>query len=255
GVVRSIVPPNRYLVEVDGLEMEFHQDELLAEALGLRAEKAVGQPDYPPTLVLVQQDDKLGLYNGLGYTLEGYAYLPEPMAIRLAPAGTQPLPVQALNAAKLTVDAVLLSTQGMPPPPARYTYKLAKSHKQQTDWTLVPEAYIPTGLPQPKPADLPTPRPTALPPAFAEVDLHLEALTETQLDVLDALGLQLRAYEQAVEDAQAQGCKGIILIHGVGQGVLRAEIWKRLKERTDVRTYQLDSSGRFGQGATRVQFK
>ncbi len=89
------------------------------------------------------------------------------------------------------------------------------------------------------------------------VDLHLEKLSD-QADSLsnaEKLTLQLDAFEQQFERAIAAGRDEITFIHGAGNGVLRAEVHRRLSKHQNVQYYEDAQKEKFGFGATFVKIK
>ncbi|OJJ23340.1 hypothetical protein BKI52_02985 [marine bacterium AO1-C] len=90
-----------------------------------------------------------------------------------------------------------------------------------------------------------------------EVDLHIEKLTGdfSTLNSGEMLELQLKTFENKLENAIASGMHEIIFIHGVGNGVLRTEIHKRLSKNPDIQYYEDARKEKFGYGATAVTFK
>ncbi|AFK05341.1 Smr protein/MutS2 [Emticicia oligotrophica DSM 17448] len=89
------------------------------------------------------------------------------------------------------------------------------------------------------------------------IDLHIEELTSNSNNMSNAqiLELQLRTFELKFESAIASGMDEIIFIHGVGNGVLRQEIQKRLAGHKNVAWFQDAQKEKFGYGATRVKIK
>ena len=90
----------------------------------------------------------------------------------------------------------------------------------------------------------------------AEVDLHAESLKETRLEFKGAsedeyLGKQLSVFETCLNQAINGNLSKIIFIHGVGNGILKHEIEKRLKEYSGVH-YMDASSAKYGRGAIEV---
>ncbi|WP_435354895.1 Smr/MutS family protein [Emticicia sp. SJ17W-69] len=89
------------------------------------------------------------------------------------------------------------------------------------------------------------------------VDLHIEELTQNSLTMSNAqmLDLQLRTFENKFESAIASGMDEIIFIHGVGNGVLRQEIQRKLAGHKNVAWFQDAQKEKFGYGATRIKIK
>ncbi len=92
----------------------------------------------------------------------------------------------------------------------------------------------------------------------ATVDLHVEALLpggQGKRTSADLLELQLKTFEKSLENAIAAGMDDITFIHGVGNGVLRMELHRRLSKHAGVQFFQDAQKERFGYGATKVKLK
>ena len=87
------------------------------------------------------------------------------------------------------------------------------------------------------------------------VDLHIEKLVDKAEAVSksEIINIQLQAFEKALDAAIASGLPEITFIHGVGNGVLRDNIHKRLSKRVDVEYYKDAMKEKFGYGATVVK--
>ena len=87
-----------------------------------------------------------------------------------------------------------------------------------------------------------------------EIDLHLHAIVDSQsgLDSTTMIELQLAHFERMLQIGIRQRMKKLVFIHGIGQGVLRHQIWSRVDQ------YYPDCSCRsadprvYGSGATEV---
>ncbi len=90
-------------------------------------------------------------------------------------------------------------------------------------------------------------------PDVMEVDLHIENLVDLpkKLEPGQIVETQLRVFERMLEKAIEQRKRKAIFIHGVGQGVLRAEIRKLLEYYPNV-IVQDASYKEYGYGATEV---
>jgi hypothetical protein len=90
------------------------------------------------------------------------------------------------------------------------------------------------------------------------VDLHIEKLSE-QVDKLsnnEKLQLQLTTFEKSLENAYAHGYDSITFIHGIGNGILKNEIHKRISKNTKiVKSFEDAQKEKFGYGATLIYFK
>jgi DNA-nicking Smr family endonuclease len=89
--------------------------------------------------------------------------------------------------------------------------------------------------------------------SVAQVDLHLHELVEdeTALSNDEKLRFQLAYFERALEGAIRDGKRKLIVIHGVGEGILREEVRKALQYYEGVRFIDADPR-RYGSGATEV---
>lgn len=86
----------------------------------------------------------------------------------------------------------------------------------------------------------------------AIIDLHIEKLVgnASSLPTSQILTLQLEAFEKALDSAIAAGLQEITFIHGVGSGVLRDAIHKKLSKHEQVEYYKDAMKEKFGYGAT-----
>nr|WP_299424105.1 Smr/MutS family protein [uncultured Emticicia sp.] len=91
----------------------------------------------------------------------------------------------------------------------------------------------------------------------ATIDLHIEQLNTNFLSMNNAqiLEIQLRTFESKFENAIASGMEEIVFIHGVGNGVLKQEIQKKLAGNKNVAWFQDAQKEKFGYGATRIKIK
>jgi hypothetical protein len=90
-----------------------------------------------------------------------------------------------------------------------------------------------------------------------ELDLHIDKLHERwqTLRPNEILPLQLRALDAYISQALRLGVERVFIIHGVGEGRLRAAIARRLSEREEVARFKNEYHPRYGWGATEVIFK
>jgi len=88
-----------------------------------------------------------------------------------------------------------------------------------------------------------------------EVDLHLHELVESTagLDPGTMRELQLAHFERMLQRAIEQRARRIVFIHGVGQGVLKHEIWSRVEQFYPQCTCRYADPRRYGAGATEVE--
>jgi hypothetical protein len=89
------------------------------------------------------------------------------------------------------------------------------------------------------------------------VDLHIEQLTKDAwaMNNSEIISLQMSTFERQFEAAIANGMDEIIFIHGVGNGVLRDNIHKRLSGNKNVQYFEDAQKEKFGYGATKVKIK
>lgn len=87
------------------------------------------------------------------------------------------------------------------------------------------------------------------------VDLHIEKLVDDTASIpkSEIITIQLQAFEKALDTAIAAGLSEITFIHGVGNGVLRDQIHKKLGKHPDVEYYKDGMKEKFGYGATVVK--
>jgi hypothetical protein len=97
---------------------------------------------------------------------------------------------------------------------------------------------------------LPKPKETEI----VEVDLHIHQLIDNSAGLTnkEILEIQLDKVEREMRTAIQNRAKRIVFIHGVGQGVLKQEIAKRLKSKFPRYIYQDASFREYGYGATMV---
>ncbi|MGD1894907.1 MAG: DUF2027 domain-containing protein [Cyclobacteriaceae bacterium] len=90
-----------------------------------------------------------------------------------------------------------------------------------------------------------------------KVDLHIERLTKNYDDMSnpEMLELQLQTFDEKLDQAIATGMDEITFIHGVGSGVLRDAIHKRLSKLKNINYFQDTMRDNFGYGATLVRIK
>jgi hypothetical protein len=91
----------------------------------------------------------------------------------------------------------------------------------------------------------------------ARVDLHIEQLTNKydSMNKNEMIELQLRAFEENLDKAIATGMEEITFIHGVGNGVLRDAIHRKLSKTDHIRYFEDAMKEKFGYGATLVRIK
>lgn len=87
-----------------------------------------------------------------------------------------------------------------------------------------------------------------------KIDLHANKLNIGERKEHEILAYQLLTFEKALDNAIAFGLPEITFIHGVGNGVLRKEIHKKLSEKKELFDFfKDDQKEKFGYGATYVK--
>ena len=90
---------------------------------------------------------------------------------------------------------------------------------------------------------------------IAEVDLHITELTNsiTGLSNVEMLRIQMDYFRRCMEQAEVEKMSKMIFIHGIGNGTLKNEILKYLRNTPGVEFYDA-AYARYGMGATEVFF-
>lgn len=90
---------------------------------------------------------------------------------------------------------------------------------------------------------------------FMEVDLHIHELVDKHEHMANSeiVAIQLEHFERMLRIAENKKIKRVIFIHGVGQGVLRAEIRKMLHEYYPNCEFHDAPYTEYGYGATEVR--
>lgn len=91
-------------------------------------------------------------------------------------------------------------------------------------------------------------------PQVMEIDLHLHKLVDNEagLSAGEKLSFQLEYFERMLNTAIRERKRRLIVIHGIGEGVLREEVRKALQYYDGVRFDDADPR-RYGYGATEVE--
>lgn len=89
------------------------------------------------------------------------------------------------------------------------------------------------------------------------VDLHIEKLSDNwkRLSNYEILDLQLKTFEKYYQLALAHHQPQLIIVHGVGEGVLRDEIHSLLRLKREVKSFVNQYHPSFGYGATEIFFQ
>lgn len=87
----------------------------------------------------------------------------------------------------------------------------------------------------------------------AEVDLHISALREKydNLSPHEILNIQVKYFENALQNAMLKGYRKVVFIHGIGNGALKQAITNRLADYENIEV-QAASFAKYGAGALEV---
>jgi hypothetical protein len=90
---------------------------------------------------------------------------------------------------------------------------------------------------------------------YAVVDLHLHTLLPERWDMspMEALRYQTGYFKKALESAIVERVPRMVVVHGVGSGVLKAEILRMAEETTGAHTWDAPIK-EYGLGATVIEF-
>lgn len=93
--------------------------------------------------------------------------------------------------------------------------------------------------------------------ARSVIDLHIEKITNDWkgLNNFEILSLQLKEFEKYYELSILHLQPSLIVIHGVGEGVLRDEIHERLRNKKEVKSFVNQFHPLYGYGATEIFFQ
>lgn len=262
GIVLSVRGRGRYLVLIEGMEIELAREELIPQQRALSTKEtdnnsANTTKALPPTLQLVYREQLLVAENGFSYDLQGYFYGDGAEHIQIKAGGSHSLRFGHLQARNIVAHLLFIG-KPVPPPPVVLTYSLGSKVRQEVEGVLLPIDFLPIEKILPHDAVSPKNLLTAITPPMSrwpEVDLHLTALIPEpdSIDELQALDIQLQALDKALEKALLNQATGIIIVHGVGRGILKDNVHKRLKQHPRIRRFYADNSGKYGQGATRAE--
>jgi len=86
-----------------------------------------------------------------------------------------------------------------------------------------------------------------------EVDLHIQHLTNTSrgMSNYDMLNLQLETAKRQLEFAIKKRIQKVVFIHGVGEGVLKEELYYLFRRYENVKYYDAEYQ-KYGLGATEI---
>jgi DNA-nicking Smr family endonuclease len=89
-----------------------------------------------------------------------------------------------------------------------------------------------------------------------EIDLHIEELVDSHghMTNFEIVSTQLKAYRNFISKAKSKRIRKVVIIHGVGEGVLKEEIRSSLSKMEGVEYFDADFR-EYGKGATTVEIK
>jgi hypothetical protein len=92
------------------------------------------------------------------------------------------------------------------------------------------------------------------PPARTIIDIHIEKLVHdpNHLTNAEIMALQMQEFEKWYQVAVMQNAPFLIVVHGVGNGVLRNEIHEFLKYKKEVKSFINQYHPSFGYGSTEI---
>jgi dsDNA-specific endonuclease/ATPase MutS2 len=85
-----------------------------------------------------------------------------------------------------------------------------------------------------------------------EVDLHISTQKIINLESTKVLNTQLDILSNTLNQAILEGCKELIIIHGIGEGILKKEVHNILRNNTKVKSFAEADNRKYGKGATKV---
>lgn len=90
---------------------------------------------------------------------------------------------------------------------------------------------------------------------YWELDLHIEELTDSHrgLSNFEILQIQMNKFKQFFSSAHNHNIKKIVVIHGVGEGVLKNEIRSYLSGKEGIEFFDASYLD-YGKGATEIRF-
>jgi hypothetical protein len=94
-------------------------------------------------------------------------------------------------------------------------------------------------------------------PVLSEIDLHIENLADNYSGMSNGeiMQIQLSRFREALENAIIGGLETFYVIHGLGKGKLREEIFRILPEYKAVKSFKNEYHHKYGFGATEIRLK
>jgi len=92
--------------------------------------------------------------------------------------------------------------------------------------------------------------------SLPEINLHIEELTDTHIGLsnYEILSRQMMAFKRFYDISISRKQRKIVVIHGIGEGVLRHEVRSFLNGEVGIEYYDADYT-EYGQGATAIEIK
>ena len=105
----------------------------------------------------------------------------------------------------------------------------------------------------PKRRKAPNPKPKERNAPKMEVDLHIHQLVKStkNLGNFDMLNIQLETAKRQLDFAIQKRIQKVVFIHGVGEGILKEELYYLFKKYDNIKYYDADYQ-KYGLGATEV---
>ncbi len=95
-------------------------------------------------------------------------------------------------------------------------------------------------------------KPKTLKKTSNAIDLHISASKKLNLEEGKILSSQLEMLSKAINQALVEGTKELIIIHGVGEGILKKAVHEWLKKHKLVKVIAEADNAKYGKGATKV---
>lgn len=89
-----------------------------------------------------------------------------------------------------------------------------------------------------------------------EIDLHIESLLDSHSGMSNGeiLSVQLKEMKNVFNRARSKFIQRLVIIHGVGEGVLKSEVLSFLQKQEGVEFYDADFR-EYGKGATMIEIR
>ncbi|MCM4168960.1 Endonuclease MutS2 [Arenibacter antarcticus] len=139
----------------------------------------------------------------------------------------------------------------------KYSYKelLSIPDDQEISVSNFEVAQIKAEKEVPKRRNRPVSKPKERNAPKMEIDLHIEKLTTKAkgMSNFDIMNIQLETAKRQLDFAMRKRIQKVVFIHGVGEGVLKEELYYLFRKYENVKYYDADYQ-KYGMGATEVYF-